>query len=265
MQYWRDQGTPRKVLLVVGSYSEARLVTRIIQDASDLRQRVVRMHPDEDESLDASIIRRGEIEQLRYRDADIIVAPLLAIQRGFNILDDAGGALLGSAFFLVRPYPVPDDLSQHVIGMNYWAIQMLRDYGNQLPAQFGQSGVEIMGELRRRAYSEWNHRLTTGRYGLEGLPDDLYHQLLWDQFVVVWQTIGRLVRRGREARVFFVDAAFHPRKRGRSMLRGWTEILGEYLEPQSTKPFIEQQLAKTLYETAYQALKALIQRLEERS
>ena len=200
------------------------MVARIVQEVPGLRQRVVSMHPDEDESLDSWLIRRGEIEQLRYRDADVLVAPLLAIQRGFNILDETGGALLGSAFFLVRPYPVPDDLSQHIIGMNDWVVKLLHKYDHQLPLEFGLSGKQRMGELRRRAYSEWNHRLATGRYGLEGLPEDLYRQLLWDQFVVVWQTIGRLVRSGREARVFFVDAAFHPQKRGRSMLRGWTEI-----------------------------------------
>jgi len=264
LQYWSNRETPRKVLLVVGSYREARLVTRIAQEAPGLRQRVVSLHPDEDESLDSWLIRRGEVERLRYREADILVAPLLAIQRGFNILDEAGGALLGSAFFLVRPYPVPDDLGQHVIGMNHWALNLLKSYDYQLPLFFGTSVRERMGELRRQAYAEWNRRLSTGRYGLEGLSPELYRQLLWDQFVVVWQTVGRLVRRGREARVFFVDAAFHPHGRGRSMLQGWAEILSKYLEPNSTEDPIDQQLAEALYGPAYQALKTLVSRLEER-
>jgi hypothetical protein len=119
-----------------------------------------------------------------------------------------------------------------------------------------------MGKLRRKAFSEWNRRLTSGQYGLDGLPWDLYQQLLWDQFVVVWQTIGRLVRRGRKARIFFVDAAFHPGKKRKSYLRGWYTMLREYLGPESTKPKLDQQFAEKLYGSAYRALQALIERLE---
>ncbi len=262
VHYWRNQGTPRRVLFIVGSYAEARLATRIAREAPSLRQRVLCVHPDDDESLDSWLIRRGEVEQLDGHDVDVLVAPLLAVQRGFNILDEQGGALLGSAFFLVRPYPVPDDLSQHVIGINAWVTNLLTPFENRLPDSFGMSGSERMGELRRRTYAEWIRRLGNGSFGLEGLKDELYEQLLWDQFVVVWQTIGRLVRGGRAARVFFVDASFHPRK-GRSMLRGWKDLLGAYLEQPSAKPPLEQLLAETLYGPAYRALSGLLKRLEK--
>lgn len=105
-------------------------------------------------------------------------------------------------------------------------------------------------------------RLGNGSFGLEGLKEDLYEQLLWDQFVVVWQTIGRLVRGGRSAHVFFVDAAFHPHK-GRSMLRGWKDLLEAYLKHPSAKPLLEQQLAEALYNPAYHALSELLTRLEK--
>ena len=36
----------------------------------------------------------------------------------------------------------------------------------------------------------------------------------WDQLVVMWQVIGRLVRGGVPARVVFVDAAFAPSEAG---------------------------------------------------
>jgi len=262
LQYWRNRGMPRRVLLVVGSYAEATLATRIAREAPNLRHRVLCVHPDDDDSLDSWLIRRGEVEQLVEHDVDVLVAPLLAIQRGFNILDEQGAALLGSAFFLVRPYPVPDDLSQHVIGINAWVTDLLATFQNRLPDSFGLQAQERMGELRRRTYAEWMRRLDGGSFGLEGLKEDLYGQLLWDQFVVVWQTIGRLVRGGRAAHVFFVDAAFHPRK-GRSMLRGWRDMLEAYLKQPSSKPFTEQLLAEALYEPAYRALNELLIRLEK--
>lgn len=262
LAYWQEQGTSRRVLIVVGSYAEAEAVTKLLLELPRLRHRVTMMLPDEDESLDAWVIRRGEIEQLVNRNADVLVAPLLAIQRGFNILDEAGGALLGSAFFLVRPYPVPDDLGQHVIGINHWIQEQLSAQGNQLPPDYGTTGQEAMSNLRRKAFSQWNRRLTRGQYGLDGLPSDIYKQLFWDQFVVVWQTIGRLVRRGRRARVFFVDAAFHPGGKRQSILKGWHAMLKEYLGPGSTKSVLEQQFAEMLYGPAYRALDQLLTRLE---
>ncbi len=262
LQYWKRSGMPRRVLLIVGSYPEARLAARIVREAPNLRHRVLCVHPDDDESLDSWLIRRGEVEQLGNHDVDVLVAPLLAIQRGFNILDEQGGALLGSAFLLVRPYPVPDDLSQHVIGINAWVTNLLDGFQNQLPDSFGLQARERMGELRRQTYAEWMRRLGNGSFGLEGLKEDLYEQLLWDQFVVVWQTIGRLVRGGRSAHVFFVDAAFHPHK-GRSMLRGWKDLLEAYLKHPSAKPLLEQQLAEALYNPAYHALSGLLTRLEK--
>jgi hypothetical protein len=262
LEYWRRQGTPRKVLLVVGSYIEAKTVTKCLLGIAERHYRVVSMLPDEDESLDAWVIRRGEVEELKSYQADVIVTPLLAIQRGFNILDEAGGALLGSAFFLVRPYPVPDDLAQHVVGINHWVQSVLTERGGLLPPEYGSTGAEAMSNLRRTAYSEWFRRLTANQAGLDGLPEDLYRQLLWDQFIVVWQTIGRLVRRGRKAHIFFVDAAFHPRDgRRRSMLKGWYEMLHEYLGPGSTKSPLEQLLASTLYGPAYRALQQLVKHL----
>jgi hypothetical protein len=262
LAYWREQGTPRKVLLVVGSYIEAKAVTKRLLGTKELRQRVVSLLPDEDESLDAWVIRRGEVEELRSYQEDVIVAPLLAIQRGFNILDEAGSALLGSVYFLVRPYPVPDDLGQHVIGINHWMQSVLTERGNLLPPEYGSTGSEAITSLRRTAYSEWFRRLTANQAGLDGLPEDLYQQLLWDQFIVVWQTIGRLVRRGREAHVFFVDAAFHPRDgRRRSMLKGWYDMLHEYLGPEATKSDLDRLFAYTLYGPAYRALQKLVEHL----
>lgn len=262
LHYWKEQGFERKVLLLVGSYSEAHLVVKTMLEIPGWRNRALSMHPDEDEGLDSWLIRRGEIEDFSHRQVDVLVAPLLAIQRGFNILDDSGGALLGSAFFLVRPYPVPNDLSQHVMGVNAWAIQQLATNNNQLPSQYETNGLSAIRKFRNEAYSQWHHRLGTGKYGMQGLAHDLYQELLWDQFVVVWQTIGRLVRRGRPTRIFFVDGAFD-QKSGRSMLRGWSEILAGYLGSNVHKEYLEKQFAETLYTPAYKAFSKLVNKLKE--
>lgn len=257
LRLWQAEGTARKVLLVVGSYAEARHVASLITAVPGWRGRALPMLPDDDPSLSAAVIRRGEIETFAARNADVLIAPLLAIQRGFNILDDVGGALLGSAFFLVRPYPPPDDLGLYVLSVNRWATGLLSRHGQQLPLDLSGHPAEAIRALRGQAYAHWHHELRLATSGLDGLPDDVYRELLWDQFVTVWQTIGRLVRHGRRARVFFVDNAFHPQT-GRSMLRGWKEILDQYLGPTASASPTDRYLADTLYGAAYRALTTLL-------
>ena len=43
------------------------------------------------------------------------------------------------------------------------------------------------------------------------MPHSARRALIWSQQVSIWQVIGRLVRGGCEAQVFFCDAKFAPR------------------------------------------------------
>jgi hypothetical protein len=258
LQYWQEQGMRRKVLVVVGSYQEARLAAHALLEMPGWRDRVVSLHPDDDDALDTWLLPRADVENLSARKADVLIAPLLAIQRGFNILDDAGAALLGTAFFLTRPIPVPSDLGQHVTGVNSWAVRRLTAAGGKLPASGYGSLSGAVREMRQSAYREWRRRIEAGQFGIAGMDKDLQQELMWDQFVAVWQTVGRLVRRGRPARVFFVDAAFHPQA-GVSMLHQWVQMLREYLGESSNRSEVERELAETLYGPAYRALSKAIQ------
>jgi hypothetical protein len=67
--------------------------------------------------------------------------------------------------------------------------------------------------FRREARRKWN-RFLTRQLSWTTTPPDEKIAFTWDQFVVMWQVIGRLVRGGVEARVVFVDAAFSPREAG---------------------------------------------------
>jgi hypothetical protein len=256
LDYWVKQNPeqPRKILLVVGSYKEARIITHVLNGTTEWNQRVLCMLPDDDPdlSLDSISLSRGEIESFSSRDADILVAPLLAIQRGFNILDDHKGALLGSAFFLVRPFPVPDDISQHVIGINQKAMQLILENKDQIPSTYGK-GAQALIKYRRDMYKHWSKRLSS----FKSNDNEYIYEVAWDQFVIVWQTVGRLVRGNRSARVFFVDGAFH-QSNSNSTLFQWYNILNQYLGDNTQASALDIQLAKTLYEPAYQGLKQIL-------
>jgi hypothetical protein len=261
-----DQGRGRLPALIVNSYPQVDHVQKILQTIPYWHSKTIAMKSDTESDpgrtwqVDAtdSTIRRGEIERLREKGKKLPIFPLLAFQRGYNVLDDQGKALLGSAYFLVRPFPHPDDASLPVIGANAYTIKEMAP-NSMVPASFGASATEMMGELRRKAYHEWMRRMPSSQkeHGLQGMKDDLYEEYLWDQFIIVWQACLRFFRGGRPANIYFVDGAFHPLNKPRSTLKGWIYILDEYLAPTSSKNAFDRQLVEALYGPAYRALKKL--------
>ncbi|MEM6529946.1 MAG: hypothetical protein AAF653_16720, partial [Chloroflexota bacterium] len=247
LMYWRDRGMQRRILLVVNSYDQANIVIDELERNERWRGRAMRLFPDDSE-LSQYGIRTREVEGFHQYDADILVAPLLAVQRGFNILDEPGQALLGTAYFLVRPFPPPDDLSAHIMSLNTWFIEQLVGYGRELKPDYGDS-LEAIAVLRRAARKQWQRRLNTRGY-LSSMDDARYREYLHDSFVTIWQTVGRLLRGGRSARVIFVDAAFGTTQGNRNILQDWHEMLEALFD--TDDPF-DKQLATELYGVAWHA------------
>ncbi|MEU4587937.1 hypothetical protein AB0F92_38800 [Kitasatospora aureofaciens] len=223
----------RRALLLVGSYREAHAVADTLNQLDAWRGKVRVLVPDDEErdpdavgtapGLDEEqlvAVRRGDVARFAEdADAEVLVAPLLAVERGHNILNEQGEAAFGVALFMVRPHPRPDDLDLSVFAVNDWLSRMLRDQ----PRPDGLEGPHTLTELWEKAGSldeaartlrfhgrrEWR-RLLTRRYAYRALPTWEKRAFAWDQLVTLWQVIGRLVRGGVPARVVFVDAAFAP-------------------------------------------------------
>ena len=85
--------------------------------------------------------------------------------------------------------------------------------------------------------------------GISALDEDIYRQFLRDQFVIMWQTVGRLLRGGRDAHVIFVDGAFS-QPENRRMLLDWHTMLNELIHA-PTAP--DRELAEHLYGRAWEA------------
>ncbi|MBC1237368.1 hypothetical protein [Nostoc sp. 2RC] len=264
LAYWQEQGMPRGAVLITGSYNEAQAVASVLQDSSQWRDRVDCMQPDRDLQEADWFIRRGQIEQHPTRGRQILVVPLGAFQRGYNILlPGTNIAYLGSVFFLVRPYPVPTDFGRQIRAINRWVFDSILQGSNVLPEHLGTTAESAISSMRSQAYKNWGRRLRASYLGSGAMDKDLWQELLWDQLVAVTQALGRATRGGVPTRVFFCDSAFYPpRQSGRSLLKGWVEILDEYLAPDSTKSLVEQQLAKELYGAIYDQLRSLVKRLQ---
>lgn len=204
----------RHLLVLTGSYDEA----KIVADAIALqmhRDRVVRLVPDDEpdredeEERAAPTLRRGDVSRLSQLPATILVAPLLAVERGHNILDiDKEEAAIGTVYFLARPNPRPDDLGLAVHAINDWVTRSIANgsFGERVRA--AESVGAAGRELRHLARGEW-YRVMGRSMAWSRLGDDRV-SVTWDLLVLMWQVIGRLVRGGVEARVVLVDAAFAP-------------------------------------------------------
>ncbi|MGX1808346.1 pPIWI_RE_Z domain-containing protein [Nocardia sp. NPDC055321] len=225
----------RRALLLVGSYREAETTFGLLHEMPRWRGRVkvlARDDADLDETTDEVLrapdrhpvaLRRGELATFAEdEEAELLIAPLMAIERGHNILSPARTpneervAAFGSVFFLVRPHPRPDDLSLAIFAINDWVTRFVR---NQIPHPEHGTFHEMVGKagtlghagltFRHIARTEWL-RLLTRRYVYSRLSEAEKQSFAWDQLVSIWQVIGRLVRGGVPARVVFVDAAFAP-------------------------------------------------------
>ncbi|MFQ6142254.1 hypothetical protein ACLMNJ_04140 [Streptomyces seoulensis] len=255
----RDQ-----ILLLVGSYAEARIVADTLHNLnSRWRGSVLCLVSDDEEiapedeapsAYRARSLRRGDVEHLKDLDADVLVAPLLAVERGHNILNEADEAAIGTVYFLARPNPHPEDLSLAVHAVNDWIVRAVT--GGDFDAWVrGEATVEEgADEVRRLARSRW-YQVLARSMAWSRLDDEVREQVTWDMLVLMWQVIGRLVRGGVPARVVFVDAAFAPNRGAvppradtpaSSLLHSVLDVLDPYFDG-GTKSSEEQFIARALY------------------
>ncbi|MBF6263591.1 transposase [Nocardia farcinica] len=249
----------RRILILVGSYREAEQVAEDLVDIrSDWRHQVLHLVADHEEFTGywKPTLRRGDVARLADTDATFLVAPLLAIERGHNILNPAGEAALGSAYFLVRPHPRPDEIAYPVQSMNRWAVEQIDALRSGHHCYNGTDLHGLARKLRGLGYRRWQSKLTAPMvYGSLDRTTDR-PALAWTQLVTIWQVIGRLVRGGCAARVHFCDAKFAPDldDPDASLLVGMHRVLDRYLGPDAECTPADRELAESLYGPFHRAL-----------
>jgi len=263
-----------RILILTGSYAEARDAADYLNGLPEWSGRVTTLISDDADYDDAWVtlpggrgrheagrLRRGDVASFAATGSQILVAPLLAVERGHNIVVFGGKAAIGTVYFLARPHPRPDSLDLAIQAVNDWAVRYVRDGGfRQLVRASG--GLDAAGlAFRKEAVKRWR-RFLTRRMSWSSLPPDEKASVTWDQLVVMWQVIGRLVRGGVPARVVFVDAAFAPSEAGMtgadtaetSLLVAMREALAPYFDQTPGTDPVDRSLVDYLYRPLYQAL-----------
>jgi hypothetical protein len=256
----------QRLLVLTGSYDEADAAARYLNDLPEWKGKVTLLIADDADNDDAWFsLRRGDLAAYPRLDSQILVAPLLAVERGHNIVLDDGTAAIGTVYFLARPHDRPDDINLAIHAENDWAMRFVGDgefdalrYGNPTP-----DGAAA--EFRRQAVRKW-HRYLTRTVAWSSLQSDEKDAFTWDQLVVMWQVIGRLVRGGAPARVKFCDAAFAPGAAHddeardtaeTSMLKRFESILEPYMTDEGNTSAHNKRIAAALLQPFWDALTSI--------
>lgn len=248
-EYERKAG---KILLVVNSYAQALEVQQTLETAlrkANCSARTCRMIADAINAPSGEdTVRRGEVSRFAQMNADILIAPAMAIERGHNIVDEYGHSALSAVFFMVRPMAVPDDIQQKGSKLNG-----LVESHCKREAQ--ESLFAYNARIRQFAARQWNKMCKTKAFGIAELSEDERKDVVATLFVLILQIFGRLARVTDVSRpaphVYFVDGAFRRRPEKAEDFDCLSE-LGQYLEKLMTQKG-SAEIAKTLYAPFYQA------------
>lgn len=247
----------QRALLVTGSYDEAKDCAKYLNEHPSFSGKVYALTKKLDPGDESWQIERQKVTSFAETDGKILIAPRAALERGLNILtpgNQGAVAAFSLLFYLVRPYPVPYDLSGMASLLNDFAMENYLNTNNARLTLY-----EEMMNLKQKAYQMQREffRISYGyrQLGSQRIP------VLMDLLVSCAQLEGRLIRGSvpQPAKVIFLDESFSPPDaKGKvstaqtSMLSGWEEVLNP-----SHLTIEEQKLIKLLYGFRQQGLKQL--------
>lgn len=258
----------RRAVLFTASYEETIPIFKVLNEMErwkpkEEKFRVLRLIKDEDADDSAGTIRRGRVHTLAQTGAEILIAPLAAIERGHNILNSDKVAALGLAIFLVRTHPPPDDLTYALHSMNRWAIEEFEKYEQMKISEVANAQKDFQVNARKRWWGLLRTQLIYSR-----LEDADHIALTWSLLVRMYQVIGRLVRGGVPAKVIFCDAKFLPKTAKHeiddhksSLLLALRFVLAPYMNGNSQISRREQIIVQSLYGAMYPPIERMLNSL----
>ena len=250
-EYNRNAG---KILVIVNSYKQTEIVQEILQNMLRKKQcsaKVCRMVSDATSLKNVEgIIRRGEVSRFASMQADILIAPAMAIERGHNIVDETGHSALGAVFFMVRPMSVPDDVQEKGSKLNGYMEAHCQRRKNE-------SIWEYNVRMRQEATIRWSIVTGSAHYGLYNLDEDDQKDIVSTLFILILQIFGRLARVTDTTKpaphVYFMDGAFRKppeAEQGFDCLNALGLYLDNMMQDEKNS-----EIAKTLYKPFYEAYK----------
>jgi hypothetical protein len=202
-----------KLLLLTNSYSQAKAFAKTLADYWADRSEIFYLTSSNDQTGDGGVqtvgtLVRADVESFAETHGRILIAPMAAIGRGYNILTlDRKRAAFGAVFFLVRPMPHPYDVQALAGELNAYTLATC---ANQSDPLWENPGVYAQARAFRSAARAYWVKAEM-RQGYRTLSPDERQDLAATTFGQFVQASGRLVRGGVPFHTFFVDASWAPK------------------------------------------------------
>lgn len=249
-----------KMLMVTNSYAEGETLQDALEQAlrsHDCPAKSLRMISDKDKEESTYTIRRSEIHKFAFSDADILIAPAMAIERGHNIVDEEGHSAINHLFFMVRPMSRPDSLKYMASKVN-GIVEATCKYHK------GDSVITHCTNVRRMAVKEWNIMNNSRHLRLADLSPVERKDIVASLFIIILQTFGRMARISDPSKpaphVYFVDGAFKASSNKKNVFDCLNEF-GNYLDFMMNGQ--DQAIAQALYGPFYDAFNRTLRRKGE--
>jgi hypothetical protein len=212
-EQWSDR---QRILMLTNSYQQAETMAKTLRslqpDVAHTIFNLMRGSWKEDFELEyeqASILHRTDIEQLASNPhAQILIAPMKSIGRGFNILNNEPEpkAAFGTILFLTRPMDVPNDVTNIAQELNRYALAWAKD--PSFYAWYEETLYQRAIKARQSAVDLRN--MASNRYSYAYLHDNPVLRVSASTAGQIIQSVGRLLRGAVPFRAYFIDAAWSP-------------------------------------------------------
>jgi hypothetical protein len=195
-----------RILLVVGSYEEARTAARTLADA--LGGNGTQMVRYVERNLQGASMEISKVDIERFAEdphSRVLIAPRNVISRGHNILQRLASTPIGRqlsairhVFMVIRPVPPMGRMDRGLAHVTYNSRR-----------KFHPTNDPVTSRESERIDAERHFRKFRGQtHTLMGLDTELRQQVFCDVLVELLQIIGRARRGDTSVDLYFVDSAF---------------------------------------------------------
>ena len=267
--YWADR---ERLLLIVNSYDQAKWAYQELRFSATIpgEIRYLERNNAGDDVVVGDAVYRSDIEDFALNNGKILIAPMQAIGRGYNILNQYGKAAFGAIYFLTRPMPYPADTQALARELNRRTLDWCED--TSLPIWQGPRIYDQALALREKASTYWREaELRTYYHTLK--HEDIHYDptkqkdpdgatkyserfdLAATTVGHIIQACGRLLRGDVPFHAFFIDAAWSPDiARKKTLTEGSrTSLLTAMLEV--LQQYVRDEIGSALYAPVVAALK----------
>ncbi|MDZ5711352.1 hypothetical protein [Jeotgalibacillus haloalkalitolerans] len=202
------QAYKRMIGFPVPSYKLADQVGQALLKKGNMSVRVLYKEGKNERPYDSEIhLFKHELTDLQEHTPDCFVFVTSAIGRAVNLMqkNSSDHALIGTMYFLIRPYPVPEQIEDILFCLHSQKPVLMEECLNKSVTPL--RGWQLFDQVHKKTFSLYG-KLLHAKGFWRSLSDNQKEMLAKNILAEMMQTIGRGFRGRNELTVYLCDAAF---------------------------------------------------------